>query len=419
MNMLNIKRANKISNKISNNKGFTLLEIAIVLTVGTLILFVAGSVYGQLLKMHQRQERVMMVERALMDTSTELERALTSLPGRGLTVATESFSLPTLPTAGSAINPASGKVEPIRLGVVTPYKVNGYDAFTIVYADSKIPRLTIGQNTTISGSVGKARVSVENLVNSPIEPTRDKLDSSATSATNRFPTPSPTSSNDPNSGNSVVIDLPSQPTANMFKEGDLMLLVGVEPLSRTSRYNYLQQVNVQSRVVKLLSVLPITLTVSGETRQFLEFTYDLCLQGDCDSQQLPGVSNLADAPKTIAFGGILVPVRVSSIYAKPLGNGVELVRNNGGVILPNGDGSFSVRGGKETGLGTLDSFTISYTLKNDSTQPTPNNPQVAWLKDVKAVDVLLVRGMRTKDKTNENLTHQTRVSFPIVVNSIE
>ena len=42
-----------------------------------------------------------------------------------------------------------------------------------------------------------------------------------------------------------------------------------------------------------------------------------------------------------------------------------------------------------------------------------------WIKDVKAVDVLLVRGMRTKDKTNENLTHQARVSFPIVVNSIE
>lgn len=417
MNMLNIKRPNKISNKISNNKGFTLLEIAIVLTVGTLILFVAGSVYGQLLKMHQRQERIMMVERALMDTSTELERALTSLPGRGLTVATESFSLPTLPTAGSAINPASGKVEPIRLGVVTPYKLNGYDAFTIVYADSKIPRLTIGQNTTISGSLGKARVSVESLINSPIEPTKDKLDSSATSATNRFPTPSPTSSNDPNSGNSVAIDLPSQPTANMFKEGELMLLVGVEPLSRTSRYNYLQQANVQSRVVKLLSVLPVTLTISGETRQFLEFTYDLCLQGDCDGQQLPGVSNLADAPKTVGFGGVLV--RVSSIYAKPLGNGVELVRNNGGVILPNGDGSFSVRGGKETGLGTLDSFTISYTLKDDSVQPTPINPQVAWLKDVKAVDVLLVRGMRTKDKTNENLTHQARVSFPIVVNSIE
>lgn len=411
-----VKKVNKTSNKTGNNKGFSLLELAIVLTVGTLILFVAGSVYGQLLKMHQRQERVVIVERALMDTSAELERTLTSLPGRGLTVATESFELPTLPSAGTAINPVSGKVEPIRLGVVTPYKVNGYDAFTIVYADSKIPRLTIGQNTTISGSVGKARVSVDNLVNSPIEPTKDGLDNSTS---NRFPTPSPIGSNDPNNSNSVVIDLPSQPTANMFKEGDLMLLVGVEPLSRTTRYNYLQQANAQSRVVKLLSVLPITLTVSGETRQFLEFTYDLCLQGDCDGQQLPGVSNLADAPKTVGFGGILVPVRVSSIYAKFLGDGLELIRNNGGIILPDGNEGFSVRGGQEIALGTLDSFTISYTLKDDSIQPTPNNPQVAWLKDVKAVDVLLVRGMKTKDKANENLTHQARVSFPIVVNSIE
>ena len=419
MNKLNIKQVNKISSKISSNKGFTLLEIAIVLIVGTLILFVAGSIYGQLLKMHHRQERVMMVERALMDTSTELERALTTLPGRGLAVATESFSLPTLPSAGSAINPTSGKVEPIKLGVVTPYKVNGYDAVTIVYADSKIPRLTIGQNTTVSGSVGKARVSVENLINSPIEPIKDSLPSSTNSTPNRFPTPIPTGNNDLNNGNSVVIDLPLQPAINMFKQGDLMLLVGVEPLSRTTRYNYLNQTNVQSRIVKLLSVLPITLTVSGETRQFLEFTYDLCLQGDCDNQQLPGVSNLADAPKSVGFGGVLVPVRVSSIYAKPLGNGIELIRNNGGVILPNGDGSFSVRGGIETGLGTLDSFTISYTLTDDSTQPTPSSPQVAWLKEVKAVDILLVRGMKVKTGTNENLTHQARVSFPVVVNSIE
>ena len=205
----------------------------------------------------------------------------------------------------------------------------------------------------------------------------------------------------------------------MFKPGDLALLVAIPPYSEGGNDVPNSRINFQpgSRLVRLTSINNSIVIPGQSGRSFIEFNYDLCTSGDC-GQSIPGLSNAPDAPQRFLIGSILVPLRVASFYIKQDQMSSRLVRNDGGTILPDGNGNFIVQGGTETNLGETDSITVTYRLKDGTTQPTPLSPIVAWINDISSIDVSLFREVPAV-QGNERIARKITQTYPIFIRNIE
>ena len=448
----------KTNNKLQrlnalNQGGYTLIEMAVAFILSIILIYITASLYTQTMNIHRRQQRTMAIERALLDTHLALEQSLTSLPGRNLGIFSgEHFSIPLLPGAGSAFNPDSGKNEPLRLGIVTPYIVNGQPAFTLVYSSAAIPRLEISEPTTTLGDTGTARIIVPFVSTQFTPPTGDgsgKLITSNSTLSDSTllsvkggstpsPSPSPSASPSPtpeptkvpgstgntgNTGNtanppqvapgSTLTGLPFIPTPEMFQTGQLMLLAG-SPASRRAGNTVLSK----ARPVKLNSVTQIqnSFNTTGSNPSYLQFTYDLCVN-NCQGE-ISGLLNFADAPNMVSTGSLLIPIKVASFYIKRDQMSSRLVRNDNGLILPNGDGTFQISVGTETILGEADSMTVNYRLTDNSLQPSPSSPVIPWLNNITSLDIKLTKAMPSVQGT-EDLTRSTDINFPVLVRNID
>ncbi|MEW6734612.1 MAG: prepilin-type N-terminal cleavage/methylation domain-containing protein, partial [Acidobacteriota bacterium] len=68
----------------SNQAGVTLIELLVVVVVGAIVLSAAVGTYLQVLRIHQRQQRVILVEQELSSIQQNMEEVLTTQTGREL-----------------------------------------------------------------------------------------------------------------------------------------------------------------------------------------------------------------------------------------------------------------------------------------------------------------------------------------------
>ena len=437
-----LNKNNKLNRQINTQAGFTLMELIVTTVLIAIIASATIGLYLQGVYLYRRQQRILQVERSLLETHNSLKESLVALPGRNLGVDVQGFSIPSLPAAGSIFNPATGKNEAIQLGLVTPYQVNGNDAFMVVYADGKFPRLPISETTLTSNDLGVAKVPLPFLTQSTLGDDGNgngKLDktlasagklsfSSNTSSNTGSNTGSSPSKLPPSTGTTVTGVPPNIPISQTlsglayyavredYNAGDLMLLIGAAPAS--IRLTPTGDIQTYARIVRLTNITPsLGSSIGSLNQQFIDFTYDLCLSGECDSK-LPGITNLSITPTSFRVGSVLVPLRTACFYLKKDNMGSYLVRNDNGVILPSGDGTFHVVGGTESVLGEVDSLTAKYVLRNGSVQQSPINPNVPWLNQIVSVDISLLRGMPAV-KGTESLTRSVNVNFPIIIKQLD
>lgn len=367
--------------KLNKLKGFSLLELVIVLVISSIILTGLVIMLSEFMRTHRRQERVTLIERSLEASQIALKDNLFSLPGRGLATSNGTlYEIPNLPSAGSIHDGV--KNIPIRLGIITPYKVNENDAFTIIYNDAKIPRLALDPS-------GITQI--------------------GTTKTVRVPLPKGEPGYEPNPSNSDPTTL-TIPNVEMFNIGQLMLLVDTPSFSSSTDTTSTQTKPTFATLVKLARVNKTSI----HGREFLEFTLDVCQNGSCGQ-----LVNDPLATTNISAGSILVPVKFTSFYLKKDKFGNKLTRNDDGLILPINDGNeFNVTGGNEIIVGESDSLNIAYRLRDGSVVTTPNTPIVPWLKDVMSVDVTLKSGMAS-NQGSEYLSRTRKINFPILSENLE
>lgn len=433
-------------------KGFSLVELMIVVIVGLILIGVSASMYSVFIANNRRQERINLIQRSIDETKSSLESALTTLPGQGLaTTNGEIFSIPLLPAAGS-IADQTGKTTPIQLGIMTPYKLTNpdgstTDAVTIVYSDPTLPRFPVGLNTKVDLNTGKIQVISPIYIPAKLPPpprggtglsgnlgslTGSSIKSNGVSSSNNgnesniiipphtpTPTPTPTPSPSPTPAPAVPPNVPFNttilnqnwiPTVDMFHIGDTMLLISEPAYDATDPTT----TQTRSRLINITGVSSFTPTIAAGGNAYIELTFDYCNSGACGTQ-FPGLTNTVLAPKT---GSAVIPLRISSFYLKKTRFGNTVIRNDGGVILPVGNGSFQMQGGKEIVIGESDEFTVTYHLSDGTTQPTPNNPLVPWLNSITSVDVALSGSLPT-GKGNEQISEKVTVNFPINVRNLQ
>lgn len=456
---------NKTNNKTINNKplnivgivvnrqnGYSLVELVIVTIIGLIIVAATAKLYIAFVDVHNREQRVLVIQRNLQAINTNLQKSLSTLPGRGLaTTNGTAFSLPTLPSIGTTRD-SFGKTVPIRLGIITPYKLNGYDAFTVAYTDAKIPRLPIASVTKVNLTTGKLLIALPQAI--PAKPptiirggtvggisggTIGGLTSSSIKVSDNSgqtsniiipphtptPTPSPTQTPTPTHTpvppnipfTSTILGETWIPDVSMFHTGDTMLMVN-EPT-----YSDTQSTTTQtaSRLVQITGVRSITPTLNQGGQYFIELTFDYCGTGDCGTQ-FPGLINTVDAP---TVGTALIPLRLTSYYVKSDSMGTRIIRNDGGVPTVGLDGNVVMRGGIEDmqgellgNLGTTANFSVLYHLQDGTIQPTPINPAVPWLSTVDSVDVNITSQVPGA-KGKELISHQVVVSFTTIMKTLE
>lgn len=135
------------------HSGFTLLEFLVVVVVGGILIATTVQLYQRFLKIHQRQETVILVEKELGAVQQSFAQALTSLPGRGILSYAEASTAPVqLPSL--ALD--TGSFKQFRLGSVTPLKINGYDAIAIIYAGRDCPRMELAEESQLVRNLGRA-----------------------------------------------------------------------------------------------------------------------------------------------------------------------------------------------------------------------------------------------------------------------
>lgn len=442
-------------------RGYSLLELLVAVSLGIIIVGGLASVYLQIAKTHTREQRILDIEQSLMDTQITLEQSLLTLPSRGLNTYVDALETPALPIVGTIKNPKTNRIEPVRLGVITPSKINGHDAFTILYADATLPRFAIGENTVANGETGTAKIIASSGKTNSSFPipggggggkdldeigkvvNGENNSENLANSTSRFPlpsdspSPSATSSPNPKGGgivlpsnndprppniplNSTLTGLPYLPTATMFREGDAYLLIGRNSTDRIGAFT------TGSRLVKIISASQPFSSFAGVgpfNQKFVQVDYDLCSNGPC-LEQLPGVMNFVDAPKTVGVGGLLVPLKIVSFYLKKDNFGSYIVMNEGGMIVPsnvsdNGEPvDYQIFGGTEKVIGQADSLAVKYNLRDGSIQPTPSNPVIPWLNNVISVDIDLARTMPSPNP-NETFNRKVSVNFPIMIRNLD
>ncbi|MFY9224826.1 MAG: prepilin-type N-terminal cleavage/methylation domain-containing protein [Blastocatellia bacterium] len=455
-----LKINSKINEKIktfNRLRGYSLIELIVALILGLIVIAGSVSIYAQIVKLHRRQQRVANIERALTDTQFALQQSLVTMTGRSITTYVDSLQTPALPGFGVVTNPKTGRPEPVRLGIVTPAKINGFDGFTILYADATVPRFTVGEPTTISGETGSAKIIASVTGKTNLLPgfggsggTGKGLDQlgSVTSnesdlANNRLPlptdspspNPSPTSSSNPKGGivlpgssgpkapnvplNSTLTGLPFLATASMFNENDLYLMVGQATTGRVAI------ARPGSRLVRIISASDPGKSPFGGVGIFnqkaVHVTYDLCSNGQC-SELLPNVINFFDSPKNVGVGGLLIKLKVASIYVKTDEFGTRLILNEGGLLVPSGleeNVSYQISGGTETILGEIDKFSVIYNLVDGSQQPTPNTSIIPWVSDISSIDITLERGMPGIPGTASGDFHRVvKLNYPLMIKNL-
>ncbi len=438
------KNNSKLQNRVEENKGFSLFEMVVVTIIGLTMLLAIVGMYNHYLDSHNRQERVLLVERTLSETGNALRQSVSVLPGQGLGTSNgEIFCIPTLPNAGTTTD-ITGKSVPIKLGIFTPYKVNGYDAFTIAYADPTIPRLSIKELTKIDLSNISIKIAVPGYIPPKLPPpprgggltgtlgdiTGNTIKSSGFSSSNDgqttniiipphtptpTPTPSPVITPPPNpvppnvDYNSTVLGQSWIPSTSMFHVGDAFLLVtspAYDATDPTTTQTY-------STLVQVTSVSSYTPTLAQGGSPYVQLGLTICSQG-CGAFQ--GLTN--GLGKFGLVGTNLVPLRLTSFYINETPIGKKLVRNDNGVILPTGNGTFQVQGGKESMVGQTDSLVVTYHLDDGTTQPTPNTPAVSWLNKIASVDIA-ISGSVPNAKGKEIISQQSTVNFPLNVRQLQ
>ena len=397
---ININNKNKF-NKIS--KGFSLLELVVTIIITAIILSSIIFIYREFMRVHSRQGRVMLIERSLEATSTVLKDSLTSLPGRGLATSNSTlYAIPLLPFAGSIYDGTKNKQ--IRLGTITPYKINGNDAFTVVYSDTTIPRLPLDLVSTQIGTTKVVRVPLPN--SGAIK--QDSLGSIGSKEGNSNKNKGDLLSDDdidsnPNPSTNSASSAIANP--EMFQAGQLMLLIDSPIFTDTST----QPKQPISILVRLVNVSEVVIN----NRRFLQFAFDICQNNNCGQ-----LTNDPLATTTISDGAILAPLKLTSFYLQKDSFGNKLIRNDGGLILPDGNNGFTVSEGTETIVGETDSFKVDYHLRDGAVIATPINPLVSWLSDVLSVDITITGGM-PGTQGSEYFNRSAKINFPTILRNIQ
>lgn len=445
---------NKTNNSLlSSKRGFSLLEVMIVLILMVILIGVSASMYSAFGNSSRRQERINLVERSIDETKASLRDSLTTLVGQGLgTTNGEIYSIPQLPVAGSTTD-QTGKTVPIQLGIATPYKLTSSDgsinsdAITIVYSEPSLPRFPVKENIKVDFVTGKVRIAlplylpgklppppkggtalsgnIGDLTGSSIK-SNGFANSSNGNESNSIipphtPTPTPTPTPSPVATpapavppnipfNTTILNQSWIPDASMFHIGDTVLLINEPAYDATDP----SLVQTQSRLVLITAVSQFTPTLAAGGSAYIELTFDYCNSGSCGTQ-FPGLTNSGIAPKVAS---VVVPIRLASFYLKKTKFGSTVIRNDGGVILPTGNGTFQIQGGKEIVIGESDTFVINYHLSDGTTQSTPNTPLVPWLNKITSVDILLSNSVPS-GKGTEQINEQFSINFPINVRNFQ
>jgi len=453
---INSKTGEKVK-KCSSTRGYSLIELIVAITLGIIVITGSVSIYAQIVKLHRRQQRVANIERALTDTSFALQQSLTTMTGRSITTYVDSLQTPALPGFGVVTNPKTNRPEPVRLGIVTPAKINGFDGFTILYADATVPRFIVGEATTVNGETGSAKIiaSVTGKTNllpgfggsggtgKDLDSVGNIISSENDLANNRFPLPTdspspnplPTSTSNPKGGivlptsgggpkapnvplNSTLTGLPFLASASMFNENDLYLMIGQATTGRVSI------ARPGSRLIRIISASETKAPFGGVgvfNQKSVQVNYDLCSIGQC-SELLPNVINFFDSPRNVGVGGLLVKLKVASVYVKTDEFGTRLILNEGGILVPSGLGenvSYQISGGQETILGEIDKFSVIYNLVDGSQQPTPNTSIVSWVSDISSIDITLARGMPGVPGTASGDFHRVvKLNYPLIIKNL-
>ena len=346
-------------NKHKAQQGFSLIEILFVFILGTLLLGSAFTIGAQYYKLHRQEIKKTKAEGQLSNTEESLQSTLVSLTGRNLGYLNLSYRTAIMPTIT-----ANG--EKLKLDLLTPCQVNGYDAFMLITTTSDSPRLELSQAYTLGSGV--AKVALPKQIRT--------------------------------SGSKVAN--PANPDFSTFETGELMLLVGA-PDSTTRDYQ------PQARLVKLLEQ-PTTLD-TGFSRNLKEPEAQFVIN-DCASASCPPFSNDNISYTNFAPGSVLMPMIAVSYYVKTVNQQNYLVRNEGGFIIPQNN-QFISFGGTETFVGEIDKLFISYQLNDGSLQPTPANPNnISWLKQIQSVNISLSRILPTS-YGKEPVHREETLSFPL------
>lgn len=347
----------------SKQKGFTLLEVVVVVVVTSIL--VAGTVktYANYLKLHKREQVVTKIEMELGNIEQTMQATLTSLPGRDLGFLASSYHVATLPNLAT-------DNKGIPLGTITPFKINGFDAFMVLTTGKNSPRLELAQSFNINSSV--ARVAL---------PDR---------------TPGNFNANNDN---------PVSP--NQFNPGDYLLISG------TPDGSFDRAFTPKARIIKLLRTPTfgqLLATSQFRSNQFsqdtLDFNVDSCSGSACQPFSNDG------SYTSFTLGSTLMPLITVCYYIKGISGQNYLVRNEGGIIVLN-NGNSVVSGGTETLVAELDNFSVCYTLDDTSVQPTPISPNVNWLQHINSINISVSRNIPSPIG-KEILERQKTTSFPII-----
>lgn len=341
-------------------QGFSLIEVLFVFILGTLLLGSALTIGAQYYKLHRQEIKRSNVEANLGNIEESLQATLTSLTGRNLGYANLSYRTPILPTIA-----ANG--EKLKVDLLTPCHINGYDAFMVITTSSDCPRLELSQIYRLGSGVAKVAL-----------PTQ--LNTSVSKVAN-----------------------PSHPDFNVFQPGELMVLVGA-PDSINRDYQ------PQARIVKLLE--PPTTVDIGVMRNNLKQPEAQFVIDECPSASCPPFSNDNITYTNFAPGSILMPLVAVSYYVKPVKGQNYLVRNEGGFIVPQNN-QFTPLGGTETLVGEVDRLSIVYQLNDGTSQPTPSSPNnISWLKQIQSVNISVSRTLPAA-YGKEPVHREETLSFPL------
>lgn len=356
----------------SRQAGFSLIEATVGIVLIVLGLGVGISLYYKSSLIHQRNERNVQVRRELDYALLKIGQMLTLAPGHNLGVYTGlKFSVADLPANGSTI--VNNKNNAIRLGIVTPYRINGHDAVATIYGRHDVPRLELVEPATSAGNVGVAKISTPDLGES-------------------------------GSSSPEVIGL-----VNKLNPGDLFILAGVSNVGIGAETD-----PVVGRVVRLLAKPQLLLSGTPQ-RQVLELVFDFC-DAACSSA-FPQLANQS-SNRSFDIGSTLSPISISAIYLKNETGRSVVVRNDGGTITAGVGGAMTASGGRETILGESDYLKIAYQLDDGSIMPTPSSPVVPWLSRVETVNIELSRSIPSPFR-GEKISSTVNTAFPLKLKTLD
>lgn len=376
--------ASQNSSHSAGQRGFSLLEFVVILIAGGILIGATISIYQKFLRLHRDQKQTAAIERELTFTQLKLGQLLTTLPGREIGFYSGAdYGVPTaLPANGKITN--GNLTQNLQLGFVTPFKVDGNDAITIISGSHDSSRLELTDTVSDKGSYGIAHVAVPDDSGAHTHPS-DKDSSSSTSFSETV--------------------LP--------KNGTLMLLVGSAPYSSIRQ----RVVIPTARLVRIINTPQFT-TGTLSSQSVVEIRFDFCDSGACSSEY-PYLSN-SSSNRIFGLGSVLVPVSVSSIYLTKLGDASVIMHNKGGAILPSTSGKdFQIIGGQDTLIGESDSLKVHYQLADGQLMDSPNSPlNISWLKEITGVQIELSK--ETRSATNaQPVTRTITRSFELKARNLE